>query len=1685
MPPVVLAQPVNQTNFVHSSAVFAVTADGTSPLTYQWNFNGTNLPGATNASLTLTNLQYTQAGNYAVLVTNAFGAVTSSNAVLVVASHPPVALPDTVAFLVGTPQASFNVLSNDYDVDDDLLTVQSFTSPTRGVLAQINNGQFTYQPNPNFTNGQDQFTYTITDGHGGTANAQVTINVHNRYLDGGDWATFGNGPSHTGYYPGVLGGATFVAAWSTNFDSALNPVAVGGGNVYVTPVTYFGTTYLVALDAATGQSAWRHDFASAFSINPPTFDSDSVYVQRGDHASDTQLWRINAADGSVIWSASHAAQWERYYAPLVYGDGVWVDGGYYGGMYGFGTNGTQRFFNSTLAQFDQWTPTYYQGVVYSWVAGMFKAHDPMTGTNIWSLSLAWNWDGYSMNTVAAIDGGFAFVQQRPNLIAIDLAAHTNIWIATGGMTGSPAVAKGIVYAIFGNQVNAFAAQSGASLGGYQAANDTGLAAQPIITDDALLVASSSSTYVFDLASHQLIQTIPYGGTLSLANGRLYIAGQDGWLRVYSTPNVGPAVLTVVPSTGLAASGPVGGPFNPSNMVYTLGNSGTNALDWSAICLQAWVPVLTNTSPDAVRVIVINSPQNHRFFRAVASTGVVQPVLSAASYSAGQFQFTLSGQADATYIIEALTDLQAPEWVTVDPPGGSLAPGASTNVNVLINASACSLGSGVYTATVAFRNLTSGAVQGRPVSLTVQMLAPNIITQPTNQTVIVGGTANFNVTANGMLPLSYQWRFNGTNIVGATDTSLTLTNVQLNQAGNYTVLVTNASGSILSSNALLTVVSPGSCAPVPSGLVSWWPGEGDANDIVSTNNGVLQGAISFAAGEVGQAFVFDGSSTSVQVPASSSLNVGLGGGFTLETWIKPVDIYSHIVENLFEWNDGSGNIGVHVSVSVGAFGDLYANIIDTAGVYHAIDSAGGILATNVLQHLALTYDKTTGVAVLYLNGVAVTNKNLGSFTPQTSYDLYFGERPSGPFTGSYFNGLMDEISIYNRALSSDEVASIYNAGSGGKCVNLLPPVPVITGFSPASGLPGISVTISGTNFSPVLSNNIVYFGAVRAVVTAASVTNLVVTVPVGATYAPITETVGGLVAYARTAFEPTFLGDGSNISPSSFAPRVDLPGGSGSFLTVIADLDGDGKPDLVVANGYDNNISLFRNISTNGPLTINSFAPRVDLPSIGGGVGGLTVADVDGDGKLDLVVSDYSGNQILVYRNISTVGTLTADSFAAPVAFNVGNYPMAGRVRDLDGDGRPDIVCVNNGDNTISILKNIGTAGSLATNSFAPQVTLATGNSPHDLVIADLDGDGKPDLAQVNYTPSFLSVFRNVSVQGVIDTNSFAARVDFAAAGEGDSIIAGDVDGDGKVDLVAGWAGGSAIAVYRNMASPGTLNTSSFAPEVDFPVPGWTRSVGLGDLNGDGKPDISLTCEVDSYMCVYQNLSTPGSFTNASLAARVDYGAGWNPHGVAIGDLDGDGRPDIIFGNTYDSTISIYQNVVPFGTNSALDHFAWNPIPSPRFVNTPFAVTIRAQNPTNGISTNFTGTAILGTTNGVAVTPSVSGNFVQGVWTGAVVIAQTASNLVLQANDGLGHFGLANPINVVSLPSLGMLHSGNIAVYMWPVGYPGFVLETSGSLLAPIAWTVVPYSPVQVGDQYLLPLHMTGTNGYYRLWFPGP
>jgi len=142
------------------------------------------------------------------------------------------------------------------------------------------------------------------------------------------------------------------------------------------------------------------------------------------------------------------------------------------------------------------------------------------------------------------------------------------------------------------------------------------------------------------------------------------------------------------------------------------------------------------------------------------------------------------------------------------------------------------------------------------------------------------------------------------------------------------------------------------------------------------------------------------------------------------------------------------------------------------------------------------------------------------------------------------------------------------------------------------------------------------------------------------------------------------------------------------------------------------------------------------------------------------------------------------------------------------------------------------------------------------------------------------------------------------------LVIGDLDGDGKLDLAVACYQSQTLAVFPNISGGDSLTTNSFAPRIDYSLGGRGHTPVLADLNGDGKPDLAVVTELNSLLSVFQNTSTPGSLTNDSFAGRVDFSAGYNAWGVTVGDLDGDGRPDVVFCNQYDSTVSIYQNIVP-------------------------------------------------------------------------------------------------------------------------------------------------------------------------------
>ncbi|MEI6823278.1 MAG: FG-GAP-like repeat-containing protein, partial [Bacteroidota bacterium] len=455
---------------------------------------------------------------------------------------------------------------------------------------------------------------------------------------------------------------------------------------------------------------------------------------------------------------------------------------------------------------------------------------------------------------------------------------------------------------------------------------------------------------------------------------------------------------------------------------------------------------------------------------------------------------------------------------------------------------------------------------------------------------------------------------------------------------------------------------------------------------------------------------------------------------------------------------------------------------------------------------------------------------------------------------------------------------------------LPPItlpPTITSFTPASGAIGSSVTITGTNFNTTAAQNIVFFGATKAVVIAASATSLTVTVPLGATYQylSVTNLAVRLTAYSAKPFNVTLAGS------ITFTDKVDFATGTSPFSVRLGDIDGDGKVDLVINNYSSKTISVFRNTSSSGTV---SFADKVDLATVNYPLS-VSIVDIDGDGKPDFVVANAGSYTVSVFRNISSGTTVL---FETEVDFETVNFPTNDvSIGDIDGDGKPDLVMANS-NSTISVLRNTSTSGNL---SFATKVDFATSYTPNYVSIGDIDGDGKVDLAVVNADYNTVSVLRNISSGTTV---LFETNVNFATGSIPRTVSIGDIDGDGKADLVVANIGDKTVSVFRNISSGTTV---LFQTKVDFATGISPFSVSIGDIDGDGKADLAVVNASGGNVSVLRNASTSG---NLSFSTMVNFATGISPRSVSIGDIDGDGKPDLVVVNNNSNTVSVIRQIPP-------------------------------------------------------------------------------------------------------------------------------------------------------------------------------
>lgn len=370
---------------------------------------------------------------------------------------------------------------------------------------------------------------------------------------------------------------------------------------------------------------------------------------------------------------------------------------------------------------------------------------------------------------------------------------------------------------------------------------------------------------------------------------------------------------------------------------------------------------------------------------------------------------------------------------------------------------------------------------------------------------------------------------------------------------------------------------------------------------------------------------------------------------------------------------------------------------------------------------------------------------------------------------------------------------------------------------------------------------------------------------------------------------------------SFSPKSDMATGSGASAPTsltATDLDNDGKTDLAVINTGNNTFSVFRNT---GSANAISFGSEI-IVNMGGSGAEIRSEDIDGDGFRDVVVSNTTANTVSVFLNTSSPGNI---SFASRIDYATGLSAASVILFDFDGDGKKDLAAGNMGDNTFSVFRNASSPGSLAFDTRQDFAASGTASATREMAVSDVDGDGITDLA-VLYQNGYIGIFRNTSVIGTI---AFATAVNINGISQNSGIAAGDLDSDGKPDLVVSHYAGAAVMVFKNNSTPGSI---SFATSVNYTTGTAPHYNIITDVDNDNKPEILIGNRNSASVSILRNISSQGVINSSSFASKVDFTTGAQPMNFAFTDLDGDGKRDLVSPNYLGNNISILRSQVVTG-----------------------------------------------------------------------------------------------------------------------------------------------------------------------------
>jgi hypothetical protein len=348
--------------------------------------------------------------------------------------------------------------------------------------------------------------------------------------------------------------------------------------------------------------------------------------------------------------------------------------------------------------------------------------------------------------------------------------------------------------------------------------------------------------------------------------------------------------------------------------------------------------------------------------------------------------------------------------------------------------------------------------------------------------------------------------------------------------------------------------------------------------------------------------------------------------------------------------------------------------------------------------------------------------------------------------------------------------------------------------------------------------------------------------------------------------------------ASFTPEGSplAVGAAQPYGVLTGDFNGDGRVDAATVNGTGSNLSVF-------VRGVGGFAAEPGSPfQVGPGPGYGVVADFNGDTLPDVATQNFNDSTVSVMIRQAGGG------FAAEPTLSVGATGGTGSVTaaDFNGDGRVDIAATNLGNsNVTTFLRNPANNGFTAEGAANP-----TGAGPRDIVAADFNRDGRPDLAITNLNGGSVTVLLRQAGGGFA---SEAAAIAVGATPEG--IEAADFNGDGYPDIAVAVLGTNTVNVL--LRNPG----GGFSAEAPIPVGAGALGLATADFNADGRPDLAVTS------------NTAGAVTPLLRQAAGGFAADGAPlavtraNGVAAGDFNGDGKPDLAASDDQDNTLNVFLN----------------------------------------------------------------------------------------------------------------------------------------------------------------------------------